>query len=384
MNNKLVARAAMFASVFVVGSLGGCSPSYGDAYEKSFAKAQRAYHAGRYAEAAKAFDEAGLVAERVNDRDEAFFLSARMYTKSGGIAEAKAEPEKLIEKSPDGPNRARAAFELAYLEIRNNDEDKGYAMLLAATIAYSKNGLARRSVKLVAAHERDKGGDEAVLAWTKGPAAALKGTEVEENVAFEAAVALENLGRLEEARDAYLALAKTFPYPSGSLFDDALFHASLLEQKLGRNEAAIEHLRTLLAVRETAHLTGSYERPLYSPAQMRIAELYRDVLHDNAAARREFHRFYSSHVTSRNRDDALWEEARLANKDGDEDDACSLVKRLRKEFPESRYSRCARLLCKDIEPSPKEHDCAGYIERAVKPENEPGEGDEQSPTTQPE
>ena len=70
------------------------------------------------------------------------------------------------------------------------------------------------------------------------------------------------------------------PYPFGSLFDDALWHASLIEEKLGRSEAAIEQLRELLATRESSHMTGSYERPRYSPAQMRIAELYRDALHD--------------------------------------------------------------------------------------------------------
>jgi tetratricopeptide (TPR) repeat protein len=360
MSAARVARASLLAL-----SLAACGPSLGDAYEASFAKGQRAYHAGRYEEAAKAYEEAAQNAERIKDRDEALFLVARMHERSGAHDEAKAALEKLVKESPDGPRRGRAAFDLANLEIEHGDADKGFSMLLDAAAKYPKNGLARRAVKRAAEHERERGGDEAVLAWTKGPARVLLGTEVEENLMYEAAIALENLGRSTEARDALLALAEAHPFPFGSLFDDALWRASLVEQKLGRNEAAIEHLRTLLATRESSHMTGSYERPRYSPSQMRIAELYRDALHDDEAARREFHKVYADHPTSTLRDDALWEEARLAKKDGDQDEACSLVKRLRKEFADSRYAPCARLLCPEIELGPKERACAGYIERAL-------------------
>ncbi|MDI1448702.1 tetratricopeptide repeat protein [Polyangium sp. 6x1] len=341
----------------------GCGPSLGDAYERSFAAGQRAYHAGRYEEAAKSYEEAAGAAERVKDRDEALFLVARMHERRGAHADAKAALQKLAETSPQGPRAGRAAFELANLEIEHGDAERGYAMLFDATARYTKNGLARRAVKRLVEHERERGGDEAVLAWAKGPARVLRNTELEENVDYEAALALERLGRHAEARDALVALSVAHPYPFGTLTDDALWHASLIEEELGHYEAAIAQLRALLAARESSHLTGSYERPRYSPAQMRIAELYRDRLHDHRAARRELHKLYADHPTSTLRDDALWAEARLAHEDGDKGEACDLVKRLRKDFSDSRYAPCAHLVCDEIRPAPNEKSCAGYIER---------------------
>ncbi|MDI1429897.1 tetratricopeptide repeat protein [Polyangium sorediatum] len=343
----------------------GCGPSLGDAYERSFAAGQRAHHAGRYEEAAESYDEAARVAERVKDRDEALFLVARMHERRGAHVEAKAALQKLAETSPDGPRAGRAAFELADLEITHGDAERGYGMLFDATARHTKHGLARRAVKRIVEHERERGGDEAVLAWAKGPARILRNTDLEENVDYEAALALERLGRLAEARDALVALSVAHPYPYGTLTDDALWHASLIEEKLGRYEAAITHLRTLLAARESSHLTGSYERPRYSPAQMRIAALYRDRLHDHRAARREMHKLYADHPTSDLRDDALWAEARLAHEDGDKDEACDLVTRLRKDFSDSRYARCAHLVCDEMRPAPNEKPCAGYIEQEV-------------------
>ncbi|MDI1478345.1 tetratricopeptide repeat protein [Polyangium sp. y55x31] len=341
----------------------GCGPSLGDAYERSFAAGQRAYHAGRYEDAAKSYEEAARAAERVKDRDEALFLVARMHERRGAHAEAKAALQKLAETSPDGPRAGRAAFELADLEIEHGDVERGYAMLFDTAAKHTKHGLARRAVKRIATHERERGGDEAVIAWAKGPARVLRNTDLEENVDYEAALALERLGRLAEARDALVALSRAHPYPFGTLTDDALWHASLIEEKLGRYDAAIEQLRALLAARESSHLTGSYERPRYSPAQMRIAELYRDGLHDHRAARREFHKLYADHPTSVLRDDALWAEARLAREDGDAGEACGLAERLRKDFSDSRYARCAHLVCDEIRPAPNEKPCAGYIER---------------------
>ena len=341
----------------------GCGPSLGDAYERSFAAGQRAYHAGRYEEAAQSYEEAARAAERVKDRDEALFLVARMHERRGAHAEAKVALQRLAETSPDGPRGGRAAFELADLEIKHGDVERGYVMLFDATATHTKHGLARRAVKRLAEHERERGGDEAVLAWAKGPARVLRNTDLEENVEYEAAHALDRLGRYAEARDAFVALARAHPYPFGTLTDDALWNASLMEEKLGRHAAAIEHLRALLAVRESAHLTGSYERPRYSPAQMRIAELYRDRLNDHAAARRELHKLYTDHPTSTLRDDALWAEAQLAREDGDEGEACDLVERLRKDFSDSRYTRCAHLVCDAVRPAPNDKPCAGYIER---------------------
>jgi len=364
------------ALVVLLLGFASCGPSRGDVYEAAFARGQRALHDGRYEEAAKAYEEAASAAERVKDRDEALFQVARMHEKRGAFVEAKAALVRLSKESPDGPRLGRAAYDLATLEIEHGDEERGYKMLLDATAQFPKNGLARRAVHRLAEHAKDKGGDEAVLVWADGEAKVLRGTEVEENVMYEKALAFDRLGRTAEARDTFLALAHAHPYPFGTLTDDAYDEASKMDEKLGRYEAAISDLRELLAARESSHLTGSYERPKYSPAQKRIAELYRDRLHDHENARREFHALYTNHPTSVFRDDALWAEAKLAREDGDKREACDLARSLRKEFSESRYARCLHLVCDEIEKPQGERECSGYIEREFK-----GGGDEADETT---
>src|SRR5262249_40074151 len=157
------------------------------------------------------------------------------------------------------------------------------------------HGVSRLALQRVAQHKADEGGEQAGIAWLQSIRPAVKGTELEQVVDYEIACALERTDKLVEARDAFLATARAHPYPFGNLTDDAYWHASQLEERLGHFQRAIEILRELLAPRERSDTMGSYERPRYSAAQLHIAELYRDGMKDHAAARREFHTLYSNH-----------------------------------------------------------------------------------------
>ena len=90
----------------------------------------------------------------------------------------------------------------------------------------------------------------------------------------------------------------------------------------------------MLAERESSFMMGSYERPRYEPAMIRLCALARDALHDRAKARACFDRVYRELTTSELRDDALWEEARLAREDGDAPASCAGLDRLVRELPE--------------------------------------------------
>lgn len=362
-------RGKLGAPIIFALALSACAPTLGRSYEVAFAKGQRAYHAGRYEEAATHFEKAAQNATRVKDRDEAILLVARMHEKRGAYPDAHAAYERITNSSPDGPRAARAAYDMALVEIDNGNSEHGYLLLLDATYKYPRHGSARRSLHRLIEHQRDLGGDEAVLRWLDGPGQTLRGSDLDQQLDYERALTLEALGKTAEARDLFVKTAKQHPYPFGGLTDDALWHASLAEEKLGRHEAAITQLRTLLADREASRLTGSYERPRYSPAQMRIAELYRDKLHDHQAARTEFHTLYTQHPTSTLRDDALWAEALLARADGDASAACSLVTTLRKEFADSRFARCAHVVCDSVKPATNERPCAHYIERRARGES---------------
>ena len=138
-------------------------------------------------------------------------------------------------------------------------------------------------------------------------------------------------------------------------------------------------MASTIAVRETTTLIGTYERPKYVPAMLRIGALWRDRLHDRARAREAFHRLYTDFAHSTARDQALWLEAALWREDGDTRTACGRLALLVHDFPDSRYVPCATQQCSDVaRPSesaaPKE--CHPYITRQ-------GDGAEPAPEPPP-
>jgi tetratricopeptide (TPR) repeat protein len=353
------------AAVSLVAALVGCAPEIGDAYKNAFAAGERAAHAGRHDEAAAAYERAAAAAARVKDRDEALFLEARELERAGKTDGARATLSRLVAVSKTGPRTVRALFDLAELEIDHGDEERGFAMLEAAARAHPEHGLARPSIQRIARRAEERGGPAAALAWLRAAEPAFRGTEQDQVIHYAVAQELLAASDAAGAHDAFIATAHAHPYPFGGLTDDALFHAAEIDRDRGRHEEAIAHLRELVGTREKSDTVGSYERPRYSEAQMKIAEAYRDGLRDHAAARREFHRLYADFKTSILRDDALWAEARLARQDGDAGAACDAAKKIVREFPDSRYAPCAPLVCPDAPAAGGKRGCADYISRDV-------------------
>lgn len=357
----------------------GCSPGWGEPYLYASAAATRAYHEGRYLEAARLYHDAAGKARRVKDRDEALFLEGRMLERAEQWGDAIGMYRALAAASPTGPRTERVLFLAADLELDHGDAAAGWRHLDDALEKHPESGNARAALGRVLEHAAAQGGDAAVVAWLDAHQKAFAPTELDQTVTYERANALERLGRLPEARDAFVSAARAHPYPYGALTDDAFWHAADIEDRLGHYQPAIALLEEMLAPLETSGNPGSYERPRFPAAQERIAEIYRDRLKDHAAARREFHKLYELHRATILRDDALWAEARLAHDDRDAKATCDVVGRLAKEFPESRYARCTRELCPEA-PAPKEA-CAPYIVRQL--QRPPGAVDDEAGDTEP-
>lgn len=356
------------AAIATMMTLAACAPSLGDVYPPKFAAGERAFRAGRYEEAAQLYDDAAASALRVKDRDEALFMEARCDERAERWTDATRTYDRLIAVSPKGPRSERAVYDLAEIAIAHGDADKGWAALEKAILAAPNHGLARPSILRMLDHLRSTGGDDAALAWLAKMTPLLEKTDQAQTVEYERAMALDRQGKKDEAHDAFVATAMKHPYPLGGLTDDALFRAAQIDEDRGRFDEAIAHLRLLLSSREASQTVGSYERPRYSPAQMEIALIYRDKLHDHASARRELHKLYTDHTTSTLRAVALWDEAILAKEDGDKSAACTLTETIAKDLPDSRYASCGKLLC-DGAPEPKKP-CHDYIARdldAAKP-----------------
>ena len=351
-------RALVFAL-----ALASCAPSLGRPFMQDRAAAERAYSAGRYDEAADRWLAAEKHATRRRDRLEARYRAAASLRRAGRHAEASKLLESLLAERPHSARAARAAFDHADIEIEYGNREQGYALLERAIESYPRSGVALGALGRVAGHVEERDGVGSALAYLDRARKKAASPGLAELAQYRYAKELELLGRHEDALREYLAQADRFPYPKGALWDDALWSASLLEEKLGRVTRAILHLEHMLAEREPSSMGGSYSRPRYAPARYRIAELYRDRLGDKPRARQEFHRVWDDHPTSLLRDDALWNAARLERDAGDQDAACTTLRTLATGQPDSRYVPCANALC-PVLPSTKTK-CHPYVLRAL-------------------
>ena len=369
-------RAIALPLALGLAALTGCGPSRGAGYDRSLADARAAQHDGRFDAAAAKFEEAAKSAKHPRDAVYTQYEAALAWERAGDFARAAAELDAIAKAKPANAYSAQAAFKGAML-ARTRDEAEGLRRLEQVTIEFPETGVAQVALGLVLRHDDETVGAEGALAHAERIAPRVKSTKVEEKALYERARRLDTLGRTEAARDAYVDVATKYPYPFGGFNDDALFRAAEMEEKLGRPIEAIAQLERLISQREVSGLLGSYERPRYLPALLRIAQIYEEKLNDRASARTALHRLYTEFTTSTMRDDALWREAELWRKDGDVSTSCDRLATLTSDFPDSRYVPCVTLKCPSITRPSKSKapaTCHEYLLRGEGAKGRRGEG----------
>jgi TolA-binding protein len=349
-----------FAVLLLLAACGGAVTPYA----AKFASAERAESAGRYAEAAAEYDAAAKEATKDREREHAEYLGALMHIRAGDVATGAKTLARI--GAGNGEHASEALLRLAEIHARENNPD-AWNEFEAIALRFPDSGDGRVALQRVLIHSDDTSGDAATLAYleklSKGP---LQSTDLAESIAYQSAIRLDRLGKLAEARDAYVNVARTWPYPKGRLFDDALWRASEVDEKLGRFPNAVEDLEQMLVVRESSHFTGSYERPRFPPAMIRIGVLYDEKMHDRAKAKEAFRRAFDDlPTTSTLRDDAAWREAQLWEAEGNRDEACGRLRALVSAAPDSRYVPCAIERCKIERPSDSKapKTCHAYLTR---------------------
>jgi TolA-binding protein len=343
--------------------LSSCAPALPAAYVRARGDAEAEYGHGAFAAAAESWLSAASAARDSNDRSEARYRAATSFERAGRLVDARALYDVLAQGQSE--RAARATFALAVLRLRAGDRAGGYAALDLAIHRYPASGVAGPALNRYFAALAEGGGDRAVLAYIDRSEPLLDRSELAEQLLYERARRLYALDAWSEARTAYLTVANRFPYPHGAYWDDALFYGAECELRLAHPERAIELLTRMLDARETAHLSGSYERPRFASAAYRIAEVYRDQLSDEARARTAFHRVFTDFPNSTLRDDALWQESLLAWRSS-ESSACAPLSLLLRDLPDSRYAACVTEICPKL-PG-KSGACHAYIQRALRDE----------------
>lgn len=363
---KPLSIAALAALAFVA----ACGPSADPVFRRAIADGDRAQTAGRHLEAAQRFEEAAKSAREPSDREYALSLAASSYARANDKADAARILDVLAQTPPAGGSVAlRARFDRALLTL-DTDEDASLDALERFVVEHPESALSRRALAIVL-ERRAKGDPKARLVILERVLPRTRQSELEQRVRYDIAIAHEDLGDGARARSELLALAHDFPYPKGTLFDDSLFRASQIDERLGHYDDAIADLRTMLAQRETTSLIGSYERPKYLPAAMRIAEIYRDRLHALDKARDAYLAVYDDFANSTARDDALFEAALVSRRMGDQDGVCSAMHKLVHNLPESRYASCADRLCPAVGQGATKK-CPDYIVRKIETNEKDG------------
>lgn len=346
----------------------GCAPTYASGYQAAFARGLAAKNAGRYDEAIAALEEAADLGDRYKDRDEARYIAGTIYEEQGKWAEASATYGRVAEESGGRYQGIRSEFARARVEQEHIDKAKGDQLMIEAVKRHPDSGLSRHAVRRMVAPIEKEQGPEAAIAFLHQFTEVGKGTDLDEELLYEEGLILFRAKRHAEARDLFVASARSHPYPHGALSDDALYQASLCAEILGDHDAAIALLVELLGPMESAYAGSSYERPRFPEAQYRIAMLYLTRKHDRARAKKELRKMHDLHHASRFVDDALWLEGRLELADGEGDAACDSMEKIGSliqggDEPRSRFLRCMHLLCPEMKPAEKP--CADYIAREL-------------------
>jgi TolA-binding protein len=277
--------------------------------------------------------------------------------RAGKEDEARALLAELAKKD-HGARTSRAAFDLAFFEIKNGNEDQGQQMLRQALVRFPNAGVARDALRRHRAYLVEKHGANEAERLLKVLEPRVSGTELESTVCFERAKLLHQAGQLEAALAEFQHLIDAFPYPTGVYWDDAMLAAARLEHQLARQDSAERRLLAMLERRETAALTGSYERG-YDKAYFLLAEVQLSR-GQWQPARDTWLQMADEVPESRLADDALWAAAVTASTHGDVDGACRAASQLKGKSPESRFIPCLALVCAQ-QAGP--HNCNDYIER---------------------
>jgi len=178
-------------------------------------------------------------------------------------------------------------------------------------------------------------------------------SDIGDNVLFELGELYRTtLDDPAQAVRAYDLLAAT--YSRSSLRDDALFRAAQVERASHQPDAALKHLRALLATRRDAYITGSYNSEFLDDAELESGCIYLEDLHDPEHAIEHFQLLADDYPKSTLRDDALLELAHAALQrhsppsEKDKAQACAALLRAERQFPDGNRIRAARELATEL------------------------------------
>ncbi len=317
---------------FSLCSLSACAPTIsmprGEEHLDALAAAEGHLHHGRLQQAVAAFGQAAEAAERRVDRDESLYRQSRVYARLGDYKSALQICDRLASADPIARRTLRARLDAGRYRILLGEKDRADRDLRALLLEYPDSAAAKGALRImVQTHIREAETVEKGLFWLKTLQAEIEeGNTTHEALLYLEADMLISRGKRAEATEVLEQQIEQYPYPHGRRWDNALWILADLALEDGDAETAVKRLESMIAVHESSFILGSYTRPMFSKAALRIARIYRDKLDDPAAALKAFARVRSEFPNSLVVDDALEEEAMLRIDSGDAKKGCELLR----------------------------------------------------------
>ena len=322
--------ASLVLSLLVAGCYAPTlSKPRGPVHLDALAEAASHQHHGRLREAADAYLRAAEAAERRVDRDEALYRRSRALARLGLHPEAIAICDRLGASETIARRTLRARLDAARYRLLLGDTERAERDLHALIIAEPESAAGRAALRMLARTHVDGVDDKRqALAWVRGLRSEVEQSSLGEVLmSIEAALLIE-LDQKSEAKVVLERQIVRYPYPTGSRWDDALWQLADLSLEERAPAAAVAYLKQMIAVHERSFILGSYTRPRFSKAALRIARIYRDVLRDPQAAIDAYAALRSEFPRSLVVDDALAEQAELHLARGERRRGCKLLREL--------------------------------------------------------
>jgi len=335
-------------AVFVSSAL-ACTPTLsaprGERHLDALARGDRHYHHGRMRDAARAYDEAARYAERRVDRDEALYREAKSLERTGDRARAIAVLDRIARERPVSRRTARALFDASLLRMEAQGEAQpggaaaGIAGLRRLVVLHPTSGVAGRALRIVLDDFARRDDASGAHRYLRELDARIGSTDLGDDVLVAEADLLHEAGDRAGARALLERTVREHPYPHGQRWDDAFFRLADLAEEERNPRAAAAYLERMLSVREATTTPGSYTLPRFPEAQLRLARLRRDALHDAPGAARAYRTLYEEFDDSTLRDDAMLEHAELLLGAHLDVQGCALLERVVREFEVGRARR---------------------------------------------
>ncbi|MDP3275938.1 MAG: tetratricopeptide repeat protein [Deltaproteobacteria bacterium] len=321
--------------------LSGCAYQRPESFVRACAEAARATSAGRFAEAARAYDRAVSTTDRPLDRDEAVYRAGQAWRRSGDTVTALARFEWLARNGDDATRRTRGELEAVRIYFDRGQWDRAEQVAIEVAARQPSMGAGRRAIELslIEADSRDQSGIAAISlidrAWLR-----LSRTELAAMLDIERARRLVLQGQPEQA---VIALERSlrWRYPQNPRWDDGSWELSQLLLQLNRPDQALAVINRALEPAESlALIPGSSVRPRFPQLALERGRVL-ETLGRLPEAATAYRAMYNQFAHSTLRDDALEQEARVLRLLGETARACTVDQQLARDFSQTRRGRAA-------------------------------------------